>query len=276
LNEDREALKWWIPIPKVKLSFEDCVLLDYLFREAAETPTLAASVSRLRQKVASLVADGGYSLADKESGAGAAFKKKPVLLHATPVNKTMGSEDTDHLKTIFQAIAEKTVCLVSYEAMSSGTVKTYRIHPLALFEHDGGLYLFVLVPYYGDIRILSTERIRTIDLTEEGFTAPENFDAEKRLSDPFGIILDNPFIARVRFSKEQAPYIKERSWPVDALIDEEDGGSIVLSLETGGAYELKRWVLSFGSDAELLEPTFLREEIAADLAATVARYAPSK
>ena len=162
-------------------------------------------------------------------------------------------------------MAEKAVCIVSYEAINSGAVKTYRIHPLAMFEHDGGLYLFVLVPYYGNIRILSIERIKSIDLTEEGFTPPENFDAEKLLSDPFGIILNEPFIARIRFSADQAPYIMEREWPTEAKIDENDDGSIIFTVVTGGAYELKRWVMSFGSEAELLEPVELREEIALDI-----------
>ena len=276
LNEERERLKWWVPVPKVKLSVEDCVLLEYLFREAAETPALAEVISKLRQKIASLVADGGYSLADKETGSGGELKKNPILLHAAPVNKKVGSEDSRHLQTIFQAMTEKTVCIVSYEAINSGAVKTYRIHPLAMFEHDGGLYLFVLVPYYGNIRILSIERIKSIDLTEDGFSPPENFDAEKRLSDPFGIILDDLFTARIRFSAEQAPYIKEREWPTDAEIEENEDGSIVFSLETRGAYELKRWILSFGSEAELLEPDFLRTEIASDLKGAGKLYASSR
>lgn len=276
LNEERERLKWWIPVPKVKLTFEDCVLLEYLFREAAETPALSEIVSKLRQKIASLIADGGYSLADKETGSGGELKRKPVLLHAAPVNKKMGPENSFHLQTIFQAIAEKTVCMVSYEAMSSGTVKTYPIHPLAMFEHDGGLYLYVLVPYYGHIRILSIERIKSIDLTEEGFTPPDYFDIEKRLSDPFGIILNEPFTARIRFSADQAPYIIEREWPSDAKIDENEDGSIIFSLKTGGAYELKRWVLSFGSEAELLEPANLREEIEFEIRLAGKLYEASK
>ncbi len=148
--------------------------------------------------------------------------------------------------------------------MSSGAVKTYHIHPLSLFEHDGGVYVYVLVPYYGTIRMLSVERIRSIDLTEESFTPPDNFNAEKLLSDPFGIVLTDLIEAHIWFSGEQAPYIREREWGEGKIIDNEDG-SIILSIETRGAYELKRWVMSYGFDAELLEPIGLRNEIAKEL-----------
>jgi predicted DNA-binding transcriptional regulator YafY len=272
LNEERDRLRWWVPLPKVKLSFEDCVLLDYLFREVTETPILAERVAQLRRKIAGLIADGGYSVSDSDPLRGTSFKKKPTLLHTAPVGKALTPQMAELVQALFQGIEEQTVCIVSYEALSTGTVKTYRIHPLALFDHDGGLYVFVLVPYYGDIRMLSVERIRTLDLTEESFEPPESFDPEKRLSDPFGIILDEPFIARIWFSAEQAPYIRERDWTVGSSFEDAADGSTVFTVETAGVYELKRWVLSFGADAELLEPTSLREEIAEALSLASANY----
>lgn len=276
LNEDREMLKWWVPVPKVQLTFEDGVMLEYLFREVAKAPALAKVASELRQKLASVFADAGYCLADKERGAGTAIKKAPVLLHAVPVKKKMQSGDAEIVKTLLRAIQEKTVCLISYTAMATGTVKTYKIHPLAVFEHEGGVYAFVLVPYYGSIRILSIERFSSVDLTEESFKPPKDFDAEKRLSDPFGIILEDPFIARIWFSASQAPYVEEREWPSDSLIEKKDDGSIILNLETAGTYELKKWVMSFGRDAELLEPVRLRKEIAAEMKAALERYGDGK
>ncbi|MBN2641695.1 MAG: WYL domain-containing transcriptional regulator [Victivallales bacterium] len=271
LNEERNQLKWWLPLPTVNFTFEDRVLIDFLFQKAAVKPALRESARELRRKIASLVADGGCSIAEKESGASKALITKPVLLHTAHVNKKINKEVKIHLSVLFQALSEKCVCNVSYEAISTGRIKSYKIHPLALFEHEGGLYAFVLVPYYGSIRILAVERIRSLELTEDGFIPPEDFDAEKRLSDPFGIILTKPFTARVKFSREQAPYIKERDFP-DSSVERIEDGSIVLTLETGGSYELKRWVMSFGKDAELLEPISLRVEIMKDLAEVTRIY----
>ena len=43
-------------------------------------------------------------------------------------------------------------------------------------------------------------------------------------------------------------------------------------METSGAWDVKRWVLSFGRAARILEPQWLQEELAAELAAALANY----
>lgn len=272
LNESRDRLKWWVPLPTIRFDFQDRVLLDFLLQEAAAIPSLAEPVKILRQKLAGIAAEGGVAIAQKDGGAGGELRKAPVLLKAAPVGKIMGKEDAAHFKVLLQGYHEKAVCVVSYEAMSTGTVKTYQIHPLALFEHDGGLYIYVLVPYYGNIRILSLERIRSVELTEDEFEIPASFDAAKLLSDPFGIVLASPFVARISFTADQAPYIRERAWPEGTAFEEQGDGSVILIVETGGAYELKRWVLGYGASAEILEPVWLRDEIAEELATAAERY----
>lgn len=41
----------------------------------------------------------------------------------------------------------------------------------------------------------------------------------------------------------------------------ERDGSVVLTMRVADTLELRRWVLSFGSEAEVLEPESLRQEI---------------
>jgi predicted DNA-binding transcriptional regulator YafY len=43
-------------------------------------------------------------------------------------------------------------------------------------------------------------------------------------------------------------------------------------MEVGGTTELRNWVLSFGSGAEVLEPESLRAEVALELERALARY----
>jgi predicted DNA-binding transcriptional regulator YafY len=45
-------------------------------------------------------------------------------------------------------------------------------------------------------------------------------------------------------------------------------------MQVGGSSELRSWILSFGPSAEVIEPESLRAEVAKDLAAALARYAP--
>ena len=45
------------------------------------------------------------------------------------------------------------------------------------------------------------------------------------------------------------------------FIPKRKDGSIVLWMKTSGWYDVKKWVLSFGADARVLEPLHLRDKI---------------
>jgi len=257
----------------LSFSFEDSVLMEFVFQKIAENPGLAKSASTLRNKLSMVISDFGYSLAEKESGAGRSLHKTPMILNAPPVNKKIDERNIRFLKDLLLAAREKSVCVVSYESLSSDSIKTYKIHPLCLFEQNGGLYAFVFHPYHERIITLAIERIRDLELTEETFLPPEGFDAEKVLSDPFGIIQNNErFVAKIKFDDDQAPHILERAWPEGTFIIENEDGSAVMTIETAGAFELKKWVLGYGFSAEILEPQWLRDEITIEINKMYARY----
>ncbi len=90
--------------------------------------------------------------------------------------------------------------------------------------------------------------------------AGENFLSEF-LNRPFGLFMDDCFECRIWFSARVAKYINERPWSDNQKINENDDGSIVLQIQTCGWFDVKRWVLSFGKDARVLEPEKMRAEI---------------
>ncbi len=70
---------------------------------------------------------------------------------------------------------------------------------------------------------------------------------------------------------QSSTYKDIRMLAVERIEDRADG-SIVLDIETSGRWEVKRWVLSFGAEAEVLEPEDLRREIADELKIWAERY----
>jgi predicted DNA-binding transcriptional regulator YafY len=81
-----------------------------------------------------------------------------------------------------------------------------------------------------------------------------------------------PVNVRIWFSSDAAGYIKEKIWHDTQEIVLQKDGSIVFEAEVAGTEEIKYWVMSRGSKAEVLDPQSLREEIRAEAEAAVEKY----
>jgi predicted DNA-binding transcriptional regulator YafY len=216
----------------------------------------------------SVISEDIESAFEKISAALSPETKKMLERYATlfisvPKTPKDYSDHADTIEELCYAILERKTCHITYSTYSDEeiTEKTYDINPLHFFERDGGLYVFVVVTFYGNIRLLAVERIKRIEMTEKLFDWPQNFDPEALLNKAFGLYWDDSLTVSIKFPESQARYIRERKWAEQQQITEQPDGSIILTMETSGRYDVKRWVMSFSCDAELLEPVELRNEI---------------
>lgn len=198
-------------------------------------------------------------------------KVKSIFLPTVKFAKDYTAKQ-DIIENLTDAILEQKTCLVEYHAFSDNAIKHFKIDPLKFFENDGGLYLFVRATSFGHIRVLAVERINDLTKSDESFEYPTDFEPEKLLEDSFGLVYDDPIHVKIRFSADQARYIQERRWAKKQRIYRRKDGSIVLSMDTSGWWDLHRWVLSFGPAAEVLEPVELRENIRSDVARMLQIY----
>lgn len=182
------------------------------------------------------------------------------------------SDKQETIDSLTDAIFRRRTCLVEYHSFHDDKVKGFRIDSLCFFERDGGLYLFVRTTSFGNIRVLAVERIKRLTITEDLFTPPADFDPDSLLENAFSIVYDDPVSLKIRFSAEQARYIRERKWAAEQSIADNEDGSIVLEMKTSGWFDVKKWILSFGAAAEILAPREFREEIMSELSAATLLY----
>ena len=158
---------------------------------------------------------------------------------------------------LHEAIQERRVCWVSYRPPGA-EARQYNIEPLCFLPFRGGLYVISRTPYYDDLITQAVDRFESVEVTDKEFEPPDHLSVDERLSNAFGISSEEPMDVVVRFTEEQAPYIRERIWHPSQELEELEDGRVVLRLRAGGFYEIKSWVLSFGAAAEVLEPEELR------------------
>ena len=109
---------------------------------------------------------------------------------------------------------------------------------------------------------LALHRIQSAAPTDRFFEREDPVEAPPQ---SFGIIEGERFGVRVKFRPDAAVYVRERVWSKDQNIEALPDGGIVLSFTSTSEPEVHSWVLSFGPQAELLEPQALRRQIADDV-----------
>jgi predicted DNA-binding transcriptional regulator YafY len=163
--------------------------------------------------------------------------------------------------------------LIRYRSLNSNRTIQRRIHPYHVFNHRGDWYVAAWDEQRKDIRIFALHRIRGATQTTEPFEMPAHFSFKKYMEDAFGIQKgDKPVNVAIRFARRQALWIRERKWHQTARVQEEMGGGLVLHLRVAETSEIKRCVMQFGSEAEVLKPASLRKTVQDDLQAAVKLY----
>lgn len=181
------------------------------------------------------------------------------------ISKTMGAKcytGKEHvIQTLTESILNGNACQITYHVFYRDEIKDVTIGPLHLYENNGGLYLFAVKINDNQIRSYAVERIRRIAPLPESFDYPVDFDPEKTLNSAFDMIHGEPVTVKIRFSPGEARYIKEKQWAAAQTIEDHPDGSVTLTLTTSGYRDVKRWVMSFGKEAVLLEPEKMKQEI---------------
>ena len=178
---------------------------------------------------------------------------------------------------VLSALRLRRTALVRYRSLSSDRTTNRRIRPYHIFNHRGDWYLAAWDERRAAVRDFALHRIRRITLTTESYTIPKDFDFRRYAGDAFAIEKDErPATVVVRFGPRQARWIRDRRWHRSQRIQDRLEGGCVVRLRVAGLVEVKRWVMQFGAEAEVLAPKRLRAEVAASLAQAGAPYRTRK
>jgi predicted DNA-binding transcriptional regulator YafY len=134
-------------------------------------------------------------------------------------------------------------------------------------------YLFAFDLDRQQLRTFALPRIRDVRVSKAKFRRPLDFSIGKFLGESFGVFskpTKTKYVVRIQFDAFAAPRIEERQWHPSQKIKQlsRDRG-IELSLTLGNLEEVERWILSWGTHAQVLEPRELKERVA-NAASTVA------
>ena len=178
------------------------------------------------------------------------------------------------LGNLFTAAAQQRRVRIAYQGLKDQAPRKRKVDPYRLWYSDGAVYLIGLCHLRNRIRVFAVDRISLLDLTDEYFLLPQDFDFDEYVRHAFRVMIEEPVTVKVRFDPPLARYVEERTWHPSQKTRRLKDGSLLFEATVGGTLEIKRWVLSFGAQAEALEPPELVQEIRQELERMRAWYAP--
>jgi len=191
-------------------------------------------------------------------------------------NRYQGKEDLiDQLRT---AVEDGLVTHILYQSDRATEPASRDIYPLALLDHRRALYLVAIDPRAKPpgYRHYKVVRIEEVELTPLKFQRPVDFNIKDYFKSAMGVFRGEQTIRiKVRFAPSVARYVQETPIHHAERHTQERDGSLISVYELSSTVEFKSWILSFGSKAEVLEPSSLRLELLEEIRAMLARYEAS-
>jgi proteasome accessory factor C len=216
-------------------------------RPPDETEAINRARERLRKVIAKMPAD-----------------PDEVTLRHAEIAPTDGLPYLDELR---KALRKHHKVRITYRRSGADDVTTRIVRPYAIVPASGMWYAVGYCEASEGLRVFRMDRVEGADVLPDRYEIPSDFSVSGTLREGKGLKAELPATGiKVRYSPRISRWIAER----EGVAPSEDG-SLTLEHPLADTAWGVRHVLQYGPDAEVLEPAFLRDEIARRLADMTAR-----
>jgi proteasome accessory factor B len=264
-----EAGKWGIVegafLPPLRLTLDEAVAFFFAARLTAQfadryDPDMGAAFQKLAEILPPVVARH--------------LERTIDVLASRPPDARM----TRHLRLLAHAWAERRIVDLTYDpaTYSPGRPpRKSRVHPYLLEASatTRALYLIGFDESRGAVRTFRLQRILEMSLAPETFEAPDPAVVQEGQDRAWGVIADQEEVeVELRFDAAIAGLVTETTWHPTARVTPEADGTVIWRARVPGTIEIRRWILQWGADVEVLAPPELRAEVAETHRKAAARY----
>ena len=186
-----------------------------------------------------------------------------VLLEADGVASRPGPReiiDRDVLYKIRDAILRGNWINIDHRGRSQRLSKNGRLGPLAMLLGEGTQYLVAWSEYQDDIRLFTLAGIERIEIENDVFERPENFNLQNYIDQSFGVFQDQVSNIEWKFSPNVADKAAKYQFHPSQKIEENDDGSLTVKFKASGFVEMSWHLFRWGNDVTVVKPKALRNK----------------
>jgi proteasome accessory factor B len=264
-----EGGKWGIVegafLPPLRLTLDEAVAFFFAARLTAQfadryDPDTGAAFQKLAEILPPLVARH--------------LERTVDVLASRPPDERL----TRNLRMLARAWADRRVVELTYDAATYSPgrpPRRSRVHPYLLEASatTRALYLIGFDESRGAVRTFKLQRVLELSVSPDTFEAPDPALVQEGLGRAWGVITDQEEVeVELRFDAAIAPLVTETTWHPTEQVTREADGRVLWRARVPGTLEIRRWILQWGAQVEVLAPPELRDEIADTYRKAAARY----
>lgn len=251
--------------PDLKFTFDEALAL-YLgrrFLEPLAGTLLWEAAQSAFKKVRACLGRGALQYLDQMT----------AHLHTTGIGKTSYIEKATLLDDLLRGIEDRKVVHIEYQSLKATEPVEYELEPYGVIYHKGSLYVVAHSRDHREVRHFKLDRVEKVEVSDFPFPMPANFNINDHLANSFGIYHGKGDVrVKVRFLPPVVRYVQESTWHPSQKLTRQKDGSLLAEFRLSSVTEIKSWILSFGSNAEVIEPHFLRAALFQEAKALNVRY----
>ncbi len=169
-----------------------------------------------------------------------------------------GDEEEGHWYDLSDAVADRRSVIMEYYVQSRDELTKRKVDPLGLVYYTDHWNLIAYDHLREDIRNFLLDSIKSMFVLSERFTPPAGFDLEEHLKERG----ENPENVRIvlRFIEPVYRWAR-KSIPAEIVEERSRAEGVDVTFYFENLDYVARWLLRFGTQAQVLEPAALRERV---------------
>ena len=221
-----------------------------LMEQYKNTP-LENSFKNIMEKVSEMLPD--------QVDVNTSFLNKDISFISDPLPKI----ESEVFETIFKSIKLRKTIEFEYRSVAKTEYTNKKIDCYKVICQKGNCYVLGLSHNKNEIRIYALSRMQNVELTNDSFEIPQDFDLNNYVDLSFGIWNNKhePVEYELLFSPQINTYVLEREWHTNQTVEQKEDGSVLLKFKSNQKQQVLSWVLSFGNVVKVINPPELIEKV---------------
>lgn len=170
----------------------------------------------------------------------------------------------EYIGPLLNAIKEKYVVKLKYQAFTSKKIYSHTFNPYLLKEYSNRWYVFGYNEYWKSLRLYALDRVKKVERLIGEEYRPSAIPPKDYFRNVIGVTRfegTEPREVRLKFTAHQAPYVLSQPLHESQQVEEQTGNHTIISLKVHESPELDIILLGWNKEVEVLEPPEYRKKI---------------